>query len=270
MRAIGVWVMAGLLGAVPMTGGGARAADRQPGESFWDCPDCPEMTVVPAGSFIMGADSRFKAEAPPREVTIAKPFAIGRFEVTFDQWKVCADAGVCKKDPSDHNWGRGIRPVININFADAVAYTEWLSKRTGKKYRLPTEAEWEYAARAGTSSSYSWGDDTGKGKEWANCRDCGPEVSHETYPVGSFEPNSWGLYDVHGNVWEWVQDCWNKNHEGAPTDGSARTDGNCMFRVNRSGSWYYFHTNLRSAYRTKYPAKAFSYGIGLRVVREVE
>lgn len=267
MRAFAVCIAAFMFGAAVLAGARTEAIERQPGDTFWDCPDCPEMVVVPAGSFVMGSDGRFKAERPAHEVTIAKPFAIGRFEVTFDQWKLCADEGGCKKDPDDHKWGRGIRPVINISHADAVAYTRWLSERAGKTYRLPTEAEWEYAARAGTDTEYWWGDDPGT--ENANCRNCGPEVSHETYPVGSFLPNAFGLYDVHGNVWEWVQDCWNKNHSGAPADGSARRDGDCKFRVTRSGSWYYVNTNARAAYRSKYPAQAFSYGIGIRVVRDL-
>ena len=245
----------------------AAAADPKPGDYFWDCEGCPEMVVVPAGNFVMGADDRFAAEKPPHRVTIAKPFAISRFEVTFDQWQACREAGGCEKDPDDHKWGKGIRPVINISWFEAVAYTEWLSRKTGFTYRLPTEAEWEYAARGGTDTEYWWGDDPGLNN--ANCRNCGPEITHETFPVGTFKANPFGLYDVHGNVWEWVQDCWNPNHLGAPNDGSARLAGNCMFRVTRSGSWYYANTNVRAAYRSKYPAKAFSYGIGIRVVREI-
>ncbi len=245
----------------------AGAADLKPGDYFWECEGCPEMVVVPAGSFVMGDDGRFAAEKPPHKVNIAKPFAIGRFEVTFDQWEVCRTEGGCDKDPDDHKWGKGIRPVVNINWTEAVAYAEWLTRKTGASYRLPTEAEWEYAARGGTGTQYWWGDDPGSDN--ANCRTCLPEIPHETFPVGSFKANPFGLYDVHGNVWEWVQDCWNPNHVGAPDDGSARLTGNCMFRVTRSGSWYYVNTNVRAAYRSKYPAKAFSYGIGIRVLREI-
>lgn len=260
-----VGTLAALFGAFALSS--AVAADPKPGDSFWDCEGCPEMVVVPAGSFVMGADSRYAAEKPPHDVTIAAPFAISRFEVTFNQWQDCREAGGCEKDPDDHKWGKGIRPVVNINWSDAAAYTEWLSRKTGFTYRLPTEAEWEYAARGGTDTEYWWGDEPGLSN--ANCRNCGPEITHETYPVGSFDANPFGLYDVHGNVWEWVQDCWNPNHVDAPADGSARLTGNCMFRVTRSGSWYYVNTNARAAYRSKYPAKAFSYGIGIRVVREI-
>lgn len=263
MRTLRIFVvLVALGGALP-----AHSAEYKPGDSFWDCAECPEMIVVPAGTFIMGADSRYKYERPAHKVTIPYSYAIGRFEVTFDQWLACKADGACAKDPDDHKWGKGIHPVMNISWTEAIGFTNWLSKKTGFTYRLPTEAEWELAARGGTTTAYSWGD--APGKDRANCRNCGDEIPHRTFPVGSFEPNPFGLYDVHGNVWEWVQDCWNPTHADAPTDGSARLTGNCMFRVTRSGSWYYVNTNLRSAYRAKYPAKAFSYGIGLRVLREL-
>ncbi len=238
----------------------------RPGEVFRDCPRCPELAVLPAGSFIMGSQSRFKREMPAHRVTLARSFALGRFEVTFDEWKACSDDGACKADPDDHKWGRGRRPVINVTFDQIKAYLAWLSSKTGRTYRLPSEAEWEYAARGGTKTKYWWGDQVGKGK--ANCRDCGPKTSRRTYPTGTFEPNPFGLYDVHGNVWEWVEDCWNPDYTNAPADGSARLDGDCALRVTRSGSWYYFSKNLRSAARSKFPAKAYSYGIGFRVLRE--
>lgn len=233
-----------------------------------DCEHCPELAIIPPGSFTMGTNSRHKYERPAHTVTIDKAFAIGIFEITFDEWMVCFDAGACgDKIPDDHKWGRGHRPVINITWQDAKLYLDWLSQKTKKTYRFPTEAEWEYAARAGTTGEYTWGDEIGSKK--ANCRNCAPEISHQSLPVDSFKPNPWGLYNVHGNVWEWVEDCWTPNYEGAPSDGSARTDGDCRYRVTRSGSWYYFSKNLRSAWRGKYPAEAKSYGIGLRVLREL-
>lgn len=235
---------------------------------FRDCPQCPEMVTAPAGSFIMGDDGDFKYEKPAHRVTIPYSFAIGRYEVTFDEWAACLDEGGCQKNPDDHKWGREKRPVVNITFDEAEGYAGWLSAKTGHKYRLPTEAEWEYAARGGTDTEYWWGDEVGDDN--ANCRTCAPTISHETYPVGSYKPNPFGLYDVHGNVWEWVRDCWRPDYLNAPVDGAARLDGDCRFRVNRSGSWYYVSTNVRAAYRAKFPANAFSYGIGLRVVREVE
>lgn len=257
------------LGLIAMLlAGAAAAADRQPGETFRDCEACPELVVVPAGRYVMGTNSgRFPAERPAHLVTIALPFAVGRYEVTFDEWRACLADGGCVRNPDDHKWGRGRRPVVNVSWSDAVGYADWLSRKTGRTYRLPSEAEWEYVARAGTATEYWWGDDAGQGR--ANCRNCGSDISRQTMPVGSFAANPLGLFDVHGNVWEWVQDCWHPDYRGAPKDGSARLDGACRERVTRSGSWYYVETNVRAAYRSKFPADAFSYGIGLRVVREL-
>lgn len=233
-----------------------------------DCSACPELAIIPPGQFTMGNDGPHKYERPAHTVTFDKAFAIGMFEVTFDEWQACFDDGACGVEmPDDHHWGQGQRPVMNVTWADANAYAAWLSQKTKKTYRLPTEAEWEYAARAGTDSEFWWGDEVGLGK--ANCRDCGSEISHQSQPADSFAPNAWGLYNVHGNVWEWVQDCWNETHEGAPTDGTARLQGDCRQRVMRSGSWYYFSKNIRSAWRFKNDARVKSYGIGLRVVREL-
>ena len=247
--------------------GCASVSGPKPLDVFRDCRECPEMVALAAGTFVMGADGKLKRERPAHAVTIERPFAIGRHEVTFDEWQVCLEAGACTRVPDDHKWGRGRRPVMNVSFQDAEDYVRWLSDRTGQTYRLPTEAEWEYAARGRTTTEYSWGDRVGTDN--ANCRTCAPTISHRTFPVGSYRTNPFGLYDVHGNVWEWVQDCWNPTHEGAPSDASARLTGDCRYRVTRSGSWYYVSTNLRSAYRSKFNARAFSYGIGIRVVREL-
>lgn len=246
----------------------AGAAERAPGDMFKDCETCPEMVVVPSGTFTMGKDDGHKYEMPAHSVTIAKPFAIGRYELLFSEWKACFDAGGCTRDPDDHKWGRDGRPVINIHFADTLQFTKWLSKKTGATYRLPSEAEWEYAARAGTTTPFFWGELPGINR--ANCRDCETKWSKKSSaPVGSFEPNPWGLYDMHGNIWEWTMDCWTTSHIGAPTDGSARADGDCGKRVMRSGSWYYFHRNARSSWRFKNDARVNSYNIGVRVVREL-
>ncbi|MBL4614631.1 MAG: formylglycine-generating enzyme family protein [Magnetovibrio sp.] len=233
-----------------------------------DCEQCPELAIIPPGTFTMGTDGRHKAERPAHEVTIDKAFAIGIYEVSFDEWQVCLDEGACgAKRPDDHAWGTGLRPVINITWHEAKLYLDWLSKKTGKTYRFPTEAEWEYAARAGTEGEYSWGDKIGKAR--ANCRDCGAKISHKSQPVDSFKANPWGLYNMHGNVWEWTEDCWNKTYVGAPNDGSAWLQGDCRQRVMRSGSWYYFSKNLRSSWRAKNHAQVKSYGIGFRVLREL-
>lgn len=244
------------------------SAAAQPGESFKDCPTCPEMIVVPAGTFVMGHDGIYPIEGPARTITIAQPFAMGAYEVTFDEWQACLDEGGCTTDPDDHKWGEGRRPVININWHDAHTYLKWLSDKTGHIYRLPSEVEWEYAARGGTTTAYWWGDDVGE--NMGNCRDCKSQWGkHGTSPVGSFRPNPFGLYDVHGNIWEMTEDCWNDTHKGAPSTAAPRLDGDCSYRSMRSGSWYYFSKNIRSAWRFRNDARVRSYGIGFRALREM-
>ena len=250
--------------AAPACAGEAR----KPGSTFRDCISCPEMVVLPAGSFVMGTNGRHKYERPAHPVTIGSPFAIGKFELTFEEWGACFDDGGCEHNPDDHKWGRGRRPVINITWSDAKSYVKWLSAKTGESYRLPSEAEWEYAAHAGTTTEFFWGDEVGE--NLANCRNCGSQWSKKgSAPVGSFAANPFGLYDMHGNIWEWNEDCWNPTQEGAPADGSARLDGDCRSRVMRSGSWYLFSKNARAAWRFKNDARVKSYGIGMRVVRDL-
>lgn len=257
-----------LAGVTLATSACAEIAQPRRYAGIQDCAECPELAIIPPGDFTMGNDGPHKYERPTHTVTFDKAFAIGMFEVTFDEWRACFDAKACGAEmPDDHGWGQGNRPIMNVTWADTNLYVTWLSDKTGKTYRLPTEAEWEYAARAGTQSEFWWGDDIGVGK--ANCRNCAPKISHQTEPVDSFAANPWGLYNVHGNVWEWVQDCWNSTHEGAPTDGGARLEGDCRQRVMRSGSWYYFSKNVRAAWRFKNDARVRSYGIGFRVVREL-
>ena len=249
----------------------------KPGIVFKDCDHCPELVVVPSGIFIMGLKGKRKVEKPAHRVNITKPFAIGRFEVTFDEWEACIDDGGCKHTPDDHNWGRANRPVINITWGQARNYAKWLSRNTGQRYRLPSETEWEYAARGGTTTQFWWGDDVGIGN--ANCRDCASQeccsakayscCSHGTVPVGSFKPNPFGVHDTAGNAFEWVEDCWTKDYRGAPDDSSAVTSGKCSSRVIRGGSFYYFNTVAKSAYRAKNRPAVKSYWLGFRVVREI-
>ena len=200
----------------------------------------PEMVVLRPGSVRMGdiqGSSDKKYEVPVRTVKIQKSFALGRFEVTFEEYDQFAKAAN-RQLPNDHGWGREHRPVINVSWQDAAEYAKWLSEQTGKRYRLPTEAEWEYAARGGNETAYWWGNDFVKGM--ANCRGCGSQWDKQTAPVGSFKPNAFGFYDTAGNVWEWVEDCWHDNYNGAPTDGSAWNEtggGNCNQRLMRGGSW---------------------------------
>ncbi len=230
----------------------------------------PLMVVVPAGRFRMGClsndDSCSGFERPAHDVTIGAPFALSAFEVTFQEWDACVAAGGCGHWPDDEGWGRGPRPVINVSWQDARLYARWLSEETGASYRLPSESEWEYAARAGTTTKYGWGDDIGSNR--ANCREgCGDHFD-QTAPVGSFAPNAWGLHDMLGNVAEWVADCWNNSYRGAPSDGSAWLADRCELSVVRGGSWGSYLHNFRAARRifiTRYRDQ--SDNVGFRVAR---
>ena len=221
----------------------------QPGDTFMEDLRSgslgPEMVVLPAGRFRMGCVSGqecYVGELPVHEVTIAQPFALSKYEVTFARWDACVSGGGCNGyRPNDNSWGRGSRPVMNVNWQDAQSYVAWLSRETGADYRLPSEAEWEYAVRAGTVTKYSWGNDIGQNR--ANCDSCGRQWKNwlgqgRTAPVGSFAANAWGLHDMHGNVYEWTQDCVNMNYYGAPGDGSAWEEGDCAKRIVRGGSWF--------------------------------
>ena len=229
----------------------------KPGDAFKECAtNCPEMIVVPAGSFVMGSPpsepGRYDNEGPQHKVTIAHPFAVAKFDVTFDEWDACAKFGDCAADIEDSTFGRGQEPVSNVNWYDAQRYVAWLSKVTGRTYRLLTEAEYEYAARAGTQTAYPWGDDVKlNGKAMADCNGCGSEWDmKQGAPVGSFAPNHFGLYDVVGNVMQWVEDCAHRDYDGAPSDGSAWIEGgNCTVRMARGGSWAAFANQIRSADR---------------------
>jgi formylglycine-generating enzyme required for sulfatase activity len=181
-------------------------------------------------------------------VTIARPFAVGKFAVTFNQWDACvADGGCNGYRPADQGWGRGNHPVINVNWSDAKAYAEWLSRKTGKTYRLLSEAEREYVTRAGTKTTFWWGSSITP--KQANYNGKG-EYRGRTVPVDNFEANPWGLFNVHGNVWDWTEDCWNgTSNQGNPGNGSARTTGDCMYRVVRGGSWYNGPHDVRAAVR---------------------
>lgn len=239
-----------------------------------DCEQCPKMVTVPAGSFEMGSPDtepgRSDDEGPRHKVTIAQPFAVGKYEVTFQEWDACVAAGGCSYSPQDEGWGRGNQPVINVSWNDAQDYVKWLSSKTQKTYRLLSEAEWEYAARAGSATRYPWGDELGTGR--ANV--VGPYLSSgsewskkQAAPVGKFAPNSFGLYDMIGNVFELVQDCASANYVGAPADGSAWRKPDCDRVVVRGGSWRYWQGGGRAAYRhTVNPDERFK-DVGFRVAR---
>lgn len=212
------------------------------------------MLTVPAGSFLMGSaagdPTATPEEQPQHRVTIDAPFAVGRTEVTFAQWLACvADGGCNGYRPAHEGWGGGQRPVINVSWHDAQAYLAWLSRKTGKPYRLPTEAEWEYATRAGTTTRYWWGDEIGHDR--ANCKTCGSSWDEQqTAPTASFQANALGLFDVHGNVWEWVEDCWQADYRAASPDGVPPTARRgCGKRTLRGGSWDNSPDLLRAAAR---------------------
>jgi formylglycine-generating enzyme required for sulfatase activity len=249
----------------------------KPGETFRDRlkdgSQGPEMIVIPAGKFRMGdvQGRHGKDELPVREVIVKRPFAMGRYEVTFDQYDEFAKT-IARKLPDDEGLGRGRQPVIRVSWNDAVDYAKWLSQQTGKRYRLPTEAEWEYAARAGTETAYWWGNEMRPGL--ANCRTCDSKWDGKgTAPVGSFKPNGFGLYDTSGNVSEWVQDCRHESYQGAPSDGSAweeKDGGDCSVRGIRGGMWLWAHNNVRSSGRFWNRPSFSGRALGFRLVREIE
>lgn len=247
-----------------------KAKPGNAGSEFNDCASgCPVMIVVPAGKFIMGSPNvesgRVVSEGPQHEVTIVKPFAISKFEVSFEEWDSCVVANACPPVPD--RWGRGKMPVTNVSWSDSTQYASWLSRLTGKKYRLLSEAEWEYAARSGASTRYFWGDDPGNGN--ANCDGCGSHWDRkQAAPVGSFKPNAFGLYDIHGNVWEWVEDYWHDDYNGATTNGSPwLKDGDPSYRVIRGGSWRNDTELVRVAVRAKRNINVKFDTLGFRVAR---
>ncbi|WP_173982713.1 SUMF1/EgtB/PvdO family nonheme iron enzyme [Magnetospirillum sp. SS-4] len=252
-----------LLLLLPLSGAVLPA---QAAEMLVPCPGCPPMAIVPAGDFIMGdARTAAKSEKPEVAVGIPRRFALGVTEVSFDQWQACADDGACRGGLDDHGWGRGERPAINMTWEEAAAFAAWVGRRSGLACRLPDEAEWEYAARAGTRTGFWWGDQTGDGN--ANCRDCSAAIDHPygSVPVASYPPNPWGLHDMNGNVWEWTRSCWTATH-AAPSGEDAAT---CRDRVIKGGSWYYFSTMSRASARARNDGRAWSYNIGLRVLCEL-
>ncbi|HGG61190.1 MAG TPA: formylglycine-generating enzyme family protein [Gammaproteobacteria bacterium] len=228
----------------------------------------PQMVMLPPGRFIMGSPEgefgSFNDEKPQHEVSIDYAFAIGRYPVTFSNYDLFAQE-TGRELPYDEGWGRGIRPVINVSFNDALAYCEWLSEQTGREYRLPSEAEWEYAARAGTTTAYWWGDKLGQ--DHTVCESCGSRWDDDrTAPVGHFKPNPFGLHDMLGNTWEWCPDHWHDNYDGAPVDGSVWTDDNNEKpRVLRGGSWLNNPVSVRSAVRSNFHPHMKVNIIGFRV-----
>ena len=281
VAAFALWLLAAAIPAAPVVA-------QDVGEGFRDCDLCPEMVVVPAGSFTMGSpateEGRRENEGPQREVTIDYAFAVGVHEVTFEEWDACVQGGGCGGyEPGDWDWGRGRRPVMEVNWEDAWLYADWLTEQTGEEYRLLSEAEWEYVARAGTRTARYWGEtdreqcqyangydangyaEHGFDREMVGCRDRQPNSA----PVGSYQPNGFGVFDILGNVREWVDDCANGGYEGAPTDGSSWYSGDCTRRITRGGSWLHGPSELRATYRRGSAADFRNFTLGFRVARAV-
>lgn len=237
------------------------------GPEIRDCPGCPVLVSLPADAFTMGNNASDPSEKPAHPVRLGAPFAIGKFEVTVQQWNACAEAGGCPKLAQGLN-SNANGPVRDLSWDDAQQYVKWLASVSGKPYRLPTEAEWEYAARGGTTTPYWWGAKMVTGK--ANCKDCGPPWSAERPAnAGSFAANPYGLYDTSGSVWEWVADCWHNNFKDAPNDGSTWDDPNCRVRVIRGGSWREGAAYMVTSTRFKYDASVRQPQNGFRVARNL-
>jgi formylglycine-generating enzyme required for sulfatase activity len=231
------------------------------GQSFRDCPECPEMAVIPAGSFMMGSPKSdidsVEEELPSHKVTFSMPFAAGKFAVKFEEWDAClADGGCSGYKPDDAGKGRGNWPAINVSWNDAKAYIAWLSKKTGKPYRLLSEAEWEYAARAGSASK------TLPEELWEDQTYDDPASGRKS-PA---QPNAWGLHNIYGRPTQWVEDCWNDNYKGAPRNGAAWTKGDCTQHVLRGGA---AEGSIRAALRGRYAAEARDPLWGFRVARSI-
>ncbi len=300
----------------------AQTAGSKPGTVFRDCSDCPEMVVIPAGSAVIGSgpeetarenmpDTASSRERPQHKVMIARPFAVGRFKVTKGQYASFVketgrtDAAGCSiwdfaagrwnQDPEkswrDPGFSQGDNePAVCVSWADAKDFVAWLSRKTGRSYRLLAEAEWEYAARAGTATARYWGDGRDQACTYANVFDfpAAQRLASEearknpdkyfscddghifTAPVGNFRPNQFGLYDVIGNAWEWVEDCFHDTYDGAPSDGSAWTVGECKYRVQRGGGWGNPPGYSRSARRDRVAPDLHAHTMGLRVSRTLE
>ena len=252
--------------AVPVPPAAAPETRTQPGQTLRDCDSCPELIVIPKGSFTMGSPEsepdRFATEGPQHDVAI-EMVAMSKYEVTFAEWDACLAGGGCKGfSPQDNGWGRARRPVIGVSWLEAQSYVAWLNQKAGRPvYRLPTEAEWEYAARAGAKTRYSFGNRIARSQ--ANFG------SGRSDPVGSYLANAFGLFDMHGNAWEWVADCYRPTYAAAPADGSAVEDPSCKQRAYRGGGYDDPAAAQRAANRRRADPAAHISGLGFRVVRSL-
>jgi len=279
--------MKSVMALVILTGGASLAAAgflqaAQPAQtlakSIKECSNCPELVIIPAGQFMMGSPpgELYRGDEKLHRVTIKAAFALAKYEVTFAQWDACvADRGCGGVKPDDQGWGRGNRPVVGVNWHDAKAYVAWLSRKTGKAYRLPSEAEWEYAARAGAATPFSFGatiTTTQANYDGSSGYGAGPKGVNrgKTVPVGSFPSNAFGLHDMHGNVWEWVEDCWSDGYGAAtPANGEPYRDASCKGHAMRGGSWEDYPGDVRAAARVGSGSDEQSWADGFRVARSV-
>lgn len=293
--AVAVLFMATAL-MVAMLVNSADAQPVTPGSTYRDCAECPEMVVIPKGSFTMGAApneearealaEQFRHRSEPQRAVIVSQFSASRLEVTRGQYRVFAEAtrhvgeGCFVWNGTDFEWEQtrnwrnpgyaqdDTHPVVCVSWNDASAYVQWLAQKTGRRYRLLSEAEWEYAARAGTATARYWGDDGNQSCAYANgAAPCNDGYAY-TAPGGSYRPNAFGLHDMLGNVGEWTQDCWNANYTGAPADARAWTSGDCAMRAVRGGAWDDVPAGMRSAYRVGSPTVIRLYSRGFRVARD--
>lgn len=273
---------AGIVETVDAPTGDVLADDDLVGDYLRDCVDCPDMAVIPAGRFLMGSppteQARHDAEGPLALIDISRGFAMAAREITVAQWDACVAAGGCGGyTPPAHGWGRGEQPVVSVSFEDARNYAEWLSRETGRSYRLPSEAEWEYAARAGAAGPFSFGfrltpDDANYNAAYTYGGPVGAAAGRAV-KTASFAPNAFGLYDMHGNVWEWTADCWFGSHQDADVNGAPRTganSGDCTRRVLKGGAWNTGGWRLRAAHRIGKSSGVREYDNGFRVVRALD
>jgi formylglycine-generating enzyme required for sulfatase activity len=251
---------------IVVTNATALTAVNVPAEYFRDCPGCAEMATIQPGEFDMGTPGVL-TEMPVHHVTLTEPFAIGRNLVTFREWDLCVDDAICHKI-NDGSSSRGNLPVVNVTWNDTQDFTRWLTQKTGKNYRLPTEAEWEVSARAGTTTKYFWGKEIGA--DHAKCTGCnGDKSESRTVEVGSYPENQFGLFDMAGNAAEWVKDCWNQSYRGAPANGSAWMSGDCSSHVLRGGSYESKPEEVRTGSRWKYDTDVPYVTNGFRVARDM-
>lgn len=254
--------------ATPAPSPAAPARTAAAGADIKDCPACPTLVQIPAATFTMGSNTSDASEKPAHAVTLAAPFAIGRHEVSVQEWNACAAAGGCQKIAQPAGTSANA-PMRDVSWDDAQQYVRWLGTVSGKPYRLPTEAEWERAARGGTTTRYWWGEQMAQGK--ANCKECGkPWAEDGPADVGSFGANPYGLYDTSGSVWEWVADCWHNNYKGAPADGRIWDEPDCRVRVIRGGSWREGAAYMVVSTRFKYDAGVRHSQNGFRVARSLK